>query len=203
MNETVFIAYAAALALAVATPGPATLAVVSSGIARGPRKAATMALGITVGDMVLGAIALIGLAAVATAFGWALTIIKFAGAAYLVWLGIRYWCSSMRADDDFDARDRSHYASFAAGTAIAIGNPKAILFHASLMPLIIDVGKIRAGEAAAVLVIILAINATIMCAYAVTAGGAARWFRQPVRRRWMERFAGTAAIATGAAIAYR
>lgn len=203
MNETVFVAYAAALALAVATPGPATLAVVSKGIARGPSKATTMALGIAIGDVILGAIALIGLAAVAAAFGWALTIIKFAGAAYLVWLGIRYWRSSMRDDGGVDVRVGSHYASFAAGTAIAIGNPKAILLHASLMPLIIDVGEIAPGEAAAILAIILAVNATIMCAYAVMAGGAARWLDQPVRRRWMERFAGTAAIATGTAIAYR
>lgn len=202
MTGAALLAYAAALAIAVATPGPAMLWLISSGISRGARTALAGALGIALGDVGLGSVALLGLAAVAAAFAWLLTVVKYAAAVFLVWLGIRYWRASGVAPD---AASTSALAPRAlpAGLLVALSNPKAILFHASLMPLVVDLRELDLEASMLVLAIVFVVNLAVMSGYALLSGGASRWFRTPQRLRWMGRVAGGTMIGTGALVASR
>ncbi|MBP0575625.1 hypothetical protein J8J27_33395, partial [Mycobacterium tuberculosis] len=74
-----------------------------------------------------------------------------------------------------------------AGVAVACGNPKALLFHASLMPLILDIRHLTAVDLAAVLLIVPAVNLAAMGGYAVLSGAAARWFRSTAATRLLNR----------------
>ena len=199
MSSASLIAYAVALILAVATPGPAMIAVISKGVAQGTRPALTAASGVAVADVLLGALALGGLAAILALFGWVLVVIKFAAAAYLVWLGIKMW----RALPQIGTTTNTGGGDFAAGLAVALGNPKAILFHASLMPLIIDLHVLDWSSAATILLIIFTVNLTVMSGYAVLAGRGGRWLRTPARLKWMNRAAGGSMVGAGVAIAAR
>ena len=199
MSNASLLAYAIALILAVATPGPAMIAVLSKGVAHGTRPALTAASGVAVADVLLGALALGGLAAILALFGWVLVAIKFAAAAYLIWLGVKMW----RTVPQIEPSTKAGGGDFAAGLAVALGNPKAILFHASLMPLIIDLRLLEWSSAATILLIIFTVNLTVMSGYAFLAGRGGRWLKAPARRKWMNRAAGGSMVGAGIAIAAR
>jgi threonine/homoserine/homoserine lactone efflux protein len=200
MTATSLLAYALALALAVVTPGPAMLAVIGRGLSGGARPALLMAGGVAVADVLLGSLALLGLAALMAAFSWLFAVVKYAGAAYLVWLGIRMWRAPVQLDASSDTNGGR---DFLAGMAIALSNPKAILFHASLMPLIIDLRLLDMESALAVLAIILTVNLTIMSAYALLSGRGSAWFRTSRRMQWLNRLGGGSMVGAGAIVAVR
>lgn len=200
MTTASLLAYAAALTIAVATPGPAMLAVIGRGLSGSARPALSMAIGVAVADLFLGTLALLGLAALMAAFSWLFAVVKYAGAAYLVWLGIRMFRAPVRLDA---ASGSDSKRDFLLGMAIALSNPKAILFHASLMPLIIDLRLIDVESALSILTIILIVNLVIMSAYALLAGRGSDWFRTPRRMRWLNRLGGGSMVGAGAIVAVR
>ncbi len=203
MNTAGLLAYAFALLLAVATPGPAMFAVISTGVARGFRPAFAAGLGVALGDVLLVSLALLGLVALAAAFGWVFAVLKYAGAAYLIWLGVKMWRSAATMSATSPAGAGGFVRSFGMGSAIALGNPKAILFHASLMPLLLDVSALAVSGAGVIIGVVFAINLVTMSAYAALSGGASGWFQTPARLRWMNRVAGGAMAGTGVVIASR
>jgi threonine/homoserine/homoserine lactone efflux protein len=199
MTPASLLAYALALILAVATPGPAMIAVTGRGLSQGPRPALVMASGIAIADCILGALAILGLAALMATYFWLVTVIKSAGAAYLVWLGIRMW----RAPTDLGAKARGPKGDFLLGMTVGLSNPKAILFHASMMPLIIDLRLLDQSSGAAILAIIFCANLLGMGAYALFAGNGARWVQTPRRIAWLNRIGGGSMLGAGALIVVR
>ncbi|AZN99773.1 LysE family translocator [Mesorhizobium sp. M9A.F.Ca.ET.002.03.1.2] len=203
MTLTAFLAYCAAITLAAATPGPAMFAVITNGISRGFVRAFMAGIGIAAGDAVLVTLALLGLVALAQTFEWVFLALKYAGAAYLVFLGIRMWRSATAQPDGLQAVQPRLSRSFFLGASIALGNPKAILFHASIMPLILDLDTMTVADGLLVVAVVISVNILTMGVYAALAGRASGWFRTPRRVHLMNRFAGGAMIGTGALIAAR
>lgn len=203
MTLTAFLAYCAAITLAAATPGPAVFAVITNGVSRGFVRAFMAGVGIAAGDAVLVILALLGLVALAQTFEWVFLALKYAGAAYLVFLGIRMWRSAAAHADAAQASQTRLSRSFLLGASIALGNPKAILFHASIMPLILDLDTMTFADGLLVIAVVISVNIVTMGVYAALAGRASGWFRTPRRMRLMNRFAGGAMIGTGALIVAR
>ncbi|RRH99234.1 LysE family translocator [Mesorhizobium tamadayense] len=199
MTLTAFLAYCAAIMIAAATPGPAMFAVITNGISRGFVRAFMAGVGVAAGDAVLVTLALLGLVALAQTFEWVFLALKYAGAAYLVFLGIRMWRSAAAQPDGLQAQPRLS-RSFLLGASIALGNPKAILFHASIMPLILDLDTMTFGDG---LLVVISVNIATMGVYAALSGRASGWFRTTKRMRLINRFAGGAMIGTDALIAAR
>lgn len=203
MDITAFIAYCLALLLAVATPGPAMFAVITTGVSRGTLSALVVGLGVALSDVVLVGIALAGLVAIAQSFSWLFTVIKYAGAGYLIFLGYRMWKAGSRFEAGATAQPVSAARQFGLGATIAFGNPKAILFHASLMPLILDVGTLGAFDIAVIMMAVFGVNSLTMGTYAALAGASSRWFRSAGAMRALNRTAGGAMIGTGVFVAAR
>lgn len=200
MSVTTTITYAAALVVAVASPGLATFAVISTGLSRGVAAATATSPGIAIGDVLLVLIALLGLGAIAAAGEWAFTVVKLAGTAYLGWLGIKMW----RAEANLDVIQAGHpLRSLGIGLAVAVCNPKAILFHASLMPVLIDLNAVSLAEGLAILAIVFAANFLTLALYGLLSGQTADWFRGPGRMKWMNRCAGGALIGAAILVACR
>ncbi|MEZ2330746.1 LysE family translocator [Mesorhizobium sp. RCC_202] len=203
MTVTAFLAYCVAITLAAATPGPAMFAVITNGVSRGFIRAFMAGVGVAAGDAVLVTLALLGLVALAQTFEWVFLLVKYAGAAYLVFLGIRMWrAAAMQSDEPHQAQTRLS-RSFFLGASIALGNPKAILFHASIMPLILNLNTMTFADGLLVVLVVVSVNIITMGLYAALAGRAAGWFKTPKRMRLMNRLAGGAMIGTGALIAAR
>lgn len=203
MTPTAFLAYCAAVTLAAATPGPAMFAVITNGVSRGFLRAFMAGVGVAAGDAVLVTLALLGLVALAQTFEWIFLLLKYAGAAYLIFLGIRMWRASVTQSNEPRTAEARLSRSFFLGASIALGNPKAILFHASIMPLILDLDTLTFVDGLLVVATVISVNIVTMGVYAALAGRASGWFRTPKRMRLMNRFAGSAMIGTGALIAAR
>jgi threonine/homoserine/homoserine lactone efflux protein len=200
MTAASLLAYVVALALAIATPGPAAFAVVATGVSRSLGAALVFALGVAIADVALVGLVLLGLAAMVSNFGWAFFIVKAAGAVYLVYLGVKMWRARPTAGI---APAAPASRSFLAGAAVALGNPKALLFHASLMPLLLDLVALTLGDAAVVLALVFTVNTIIMGAYAALSSSAHGWFRTHSRQRALNRAGGAAMIGAGVFMATR
>ncbi|MBZ9847680.1 LysE family translocator [Mesorhizobium sp. CA14] len=203
MTVTAFLAYCVAISLAAATPGPAMFAVISNGLSRGFLRAFIAGMGVAAGDAVLVTLALLGLVALAQTFEWIFLLLKYAGAAYLVFLGIRMWRTTAQKPNDSRQTQARLSRFFFLGASIALGNPKAILFHASIMPLILNLDTMTFADGLLVVLVVVSVNIITMGLYAAMAGRAAGWFKTPKRMRLMNRVAGGAMIGTGALIAAR
>lgn len=203
MTPASFLAYSAAVSVAVAAPGPAMFAVISTGISRGFVAGFLVGVGVGIADAVLVALALAGLVALVQAFDWLFVVLKFAGAAYLIWLGVKMWRAPLaRAPSPRDMRE-GRLRRILLGMSIGLGNPKAILFHASIMPLILDLNALTWVDGVIMMGVVISANSIIMGVYAALSGTASHWFRSERAMRVMNRFAGAALIGTGALIATR
>lgn len=201
MTLATFLAYCAAITLAAATPGPAMFAVISTGISRGFAPAFLAGIGVALADAVLVVLALFGLAALVQAFEWLFLVLKYAGAGYLIWLGMKMWQAPVAVGCGPASEGRMR--PFLLGASIGLGNPKAILFHASIMPLILDLGALTLGDGMVVLAVVIGVNVVVMGIYASLSTGAARFFRTERRMRVINRLACGTMIGAGALIAGR
>jgi threonine/homoserine/homoserine lactone efflux protein len=199
---TQMLPYAAALLVAVASPGPAMIVVISTAISRGRAPAIVTGFAIAAADVVLVILAMLGLAALISLYADAVAILKYAGAAYLIWLGIRIWSTSKTFETEHGKRGALPTA-FATGAAIALGNPKAILFHASLMPLLIDLERIDLTGGGLIALIVFLVNLAVMTLYAVGASVSRRWLAKPEWLRAINRCAGLAMVGVGGLVAAR
>ncbi|MFD9897190.1 LysE family translocator [Mesorhizobium sp. NPDC059025] len=203
MTLTAFFAYSTAVVLAAMTPGPAMFAVITNGVSRGFARAFTAGLGVAAGDAVLVTLALLGLVTLVQTFEWIFLVLKYAGAAYLIYLGFKMWRSAAARAEEGGKGESRFVRSFVLGASIALGNPKAILFHASIMPLILDLHAMTFADGLVVVAVVVSANILTMGFYAALSGRASYWFRVPARMRMMNRVAGGAMIGTGAFIAAR
>ncbi len=205
MHLSVLLAFAAALAIAVAIPGPGIFAVVSCALGRGFREALALIAGIIVGDLVYFTLAVLGLAALARSMGEFFIVIKLAGAAYLIWLGVKLWRQPpvpMAAGGDMRP-PRGFRRSMAGGLVVTISNPKTIAFYAGLLPTFVDLERLSAGDALAMGLTVVLIVGLIPAAYALAASASRRFLGRPSRLKIMNRTAGTMMIGTGVTVAVR
>ncbi len=198
-----FAAFALALTIAVATPGPGILAVASCAIGRGLRDAVAMICGLILGDLIFFLLAVFGMAALAHSLGDLFLVVKLAGAAYLVWMGIKLWRSHPAvpvAGAPLPAR-RGFGRNIVAGLTVTVGNPKVIAFYAGLLPTFVDLEKLTTGDGVVLALIMVGVVGSIPAAYALAAARARRFLGSPRRMQVMNRTAGTMMIGAGVAVA--
>ncbi|MEM7523437.1 MAG: LysE family translocator [Pseudomonadota bacterium] len=117
-----------------ASPGPATLALASTGMARGRRAALGLALGVLVGSAFWGVLAALGFGAVMLSAGWVAEALRYAGAGYILWLAFKSLRSAAKpgAPDYAAAAPAAPMRAFRRGVALHITNPKAIFSWAAI-----------------------------------------------------------------------
>lgn len=121
------------------TPGPDTLYILGRSIAQGRRAGVASALGITVGSVFHTGAAALGLSAVLATSAWAFTFVKLAGAAYLIFLGVRaLFEKQQRLSMPAQFRRRGAAAAFRQGIVTNILNPKVALFFLAFLPQFIE-----------------------------------------------------------------
>lgn len=138
MSVEMWLAFAAASAILLVIPGPTILLVVSYALGHGWRAALPMAVGVALGDLTAMTVSLLGLGALLATSAGLFTVLKWCGAAYLVWLGVKLW----RAGGRLDAEPRPDAASPARMLAhawlVTALNPKGIMFFVAFLPQFVD-----------------------------------------------------------------
>ena len=134
MSFEIWLAFVAASAVVVIIPGPTVLLVVSYALGQGWRAALPMAIGVALGDFTAMTLSLLGIGALLMASATVFTLVKWAGAAYLVYLGIKLF----RAGGTLEAEPRSASAPglkmLAHAWLVTSLNPKGILFFVAFFP---------------------------------------------------------------------
>ena len=138
MTIETWLAFTAATTLLLVIPGPTVLLVVSYALGQGLRTALPMALGVALGDFKAMTLSMLGVGALLAASATLFTALKWIGAAYLIWLGIKLW----RAGGTLDASPRTDGASTLKMTAhawiVTALNPKGITFFVAFLPQFLD-----------------------------------------------------------------
>ena len=197
------LAFIAASALLGITPGPDIIYVVMRGPAQGRRAGLAAAAGLCTG--IVGHIALCaaGLSAIIAGSATAFTVIKIAGAAYLVWLGIALWRSRGGIDLSGNATVQPIAGIYRQSIVMNLLNPKVALFFLAFLPQFVTPDGAPVALQLAVLgLIFMAVSFVVMGAAGLAGGQVRRLLARNDRAgRWLERGAGTVLIALGLRLA--
>jgi threonine/homoserine/homoserine lactone efflux protein len=195
-------AYAGALAVLVATPGPVVAALIARAATGGVRAAVPLAAGVAVGDVLWPLAAMLGVGAVAGAWAGFLTVLRYAGAAILVWMGVSLVrkAGALAAAAGGPVRERG-WSGFAAGLTVIAGNPKAILFYAGVLPGFFDFRTLTLLDMVVICLVSAAVPFLGNLAWAALFARARRWLADPAAMRRVHVGAGVALVAVGVAIA--
>jgi threonine/homoserine/homoserine lactone efflux protein len=196
--------FVAAAMLLFIVPGPAVLYIVTRSLSQGRTAGMVSVLGIHLGSVVHIAAAVLGLSALVATSATAFTALRWAGAAYLVYLGVR----TIRSSDDLfapgPAQGASYRRIFTQGAIVNILNPKTALFFLAFVPQFID--PAAGNTTAQILVLGVAFILAGLLSdgmYALLAGTIGdRLARRPLWQRKSRYAAGAIYIALGAAAAF-
>lgn len=192
------LAFAAIIAVATATPGPTVVTLVARVLATGRSGNLAFALGLIVGDVFWLACAVFGIAAIAVHLHDVMVVLKFLGAAYLLYLAYRLWTAPTASPTGNAQPVRRHPMGAAAGgLAVAIANPKTMMFYLALLPNLIDVAAVDIGTFVRLAAVVATVYAGVLATYMAGALRARHLFTSPQALRAVNR--GSAAIMTGTA----
>lgn len=192
--------FAVVYGLAVFSPGPGVAAVVARSLVRGTQGAPAFIAGFLVGDLVWFTVAATGLAALAQSAHTVFVAVKYAGAAYLLWLAYRMWTSEPRPVDAL-AVDQSQAPSrlFLGSLALTLGNPKPMVFFLALLPTVVKLETLTMAGFVEIALVISLVLPLVLGVYAYAAARARRLLRSPRAIRLVNR--GSATAMAGAAVA--
>lgn len=181
---------AAALTLLV-IPGPAVLYIVGRSIEQGRRAGLISVLGIHTATLVHIFAAVVGLSAVLASSALAFAIVKYAGAAYLVWLGLRKLFSrNVPRGEAFIAAPRKGRRLFREGFLVNLLNPKTALFFLAFLPQFVDLSRGYIALQIAILGFLFALLGLVSdSAYAMASGAAGEWLKRSSLWLIIERYA--------------
>jgi threonine/homoserine/homoserine lactone efflux protein len=193
MNWQLFGTFLLITTVLVLTPGPIVTLVIATGASRGPRAGLVTVAGTSSGNAVL-------LAAIALGLTWVLKnavivfeMLRWGGAAYLVWIGVQAWRGAGRSD----LSPPSGHVDYWRGFVVALSNPKTIAFFTAFLPQFIDpalpVERQLALMCASTVVLAMVTDST----WAILAGLGRAWFMKPSRAKLLGRLSGLTLIGGG------
>lgn len=181
MNIATLSLFSLVALLAIVTPGPTVLLALANGSRYGVRRSVPGMLGAVASDFVLvGAVAL-GLGALLAASEFWFSVVKWVGAAYLAWLGVRLLRSKGGidlADADAAGGEASPRAVFAKSFLVAVTNPKGYLFCSALLPQFIDAAAPPWPQYLVIGLVFAGIDFAVMFGYAAVGAHAIRLLRR-------------------------
>lgn len=196
-----WITFVAASAVLLAIPGPTVLLCVAYSLGHGRRAAIPTAIGVTLGDFVAMTVSMAGLGALLIASSDLYMIIRWIGAAYLVYLGINLWLAPVGdldavAAGDLEARNMMRNAFF-----VTVLNPKALVFFVAFVPQFIDPTRPFLTQATIMIATFTMLAGINALAYALAAARARRTIQRPPVQRFINRLGGGLLVGAGIATA--
>jgi threonine/homoserine/homoserine lactone efflux protein len=189
MNE--YIVFMLAFVASAATPGPEIAGLLSRSLSGGMLTSIPLAIGIILGKLFMLTAAIIGLTALVKVLGPMFVILKFCGAAYLVWLGIKKWRNAGRV---LVGNEKTKTVSFVAeiglGLAMTLSNPIAIVFYMALLPGVINVSGVTLNNYVILCSIIICLMTIIAIGYGIIAEIARKLFSSSNSKRKIDRISG-------------
>lgn len=192
-------AFALVTGLVSLMPGPQMVFVMTQAAWRGPRAGAAALAGLQLGNATWFLMAGLGLGALAAAAPSAFTLLTAAGALYLAWLGLQAWRDAGAAATDDAPRPKTRHA-LRDSLAVALSNPKSLVYVLALLPQFVDPRLPVAPQLLLLATIAIAFDVTIGAIYVAAGGGLSAAMARPAVRLWFERAIGTIFLLLAAAI---
>lgn len=194
------LAFLLAAVLLTATPGPDNLMVLSVGMSKGRRSGIAFGLGCALGCLSHTLLAVIGVGAVLAASPMAFTALKWAGGAYLIWLGIQALrhAGAVRVAGDAAAPEALH-RYFTKGLVANAINPKVVLFFLSFLPQFVDTSRGGMALQLGLLGLLFTAQAAVLFGLlGYFSGSVGAWInRKPHVGQWLDRLAGMVFVGLG------
>jgi threonine/homoserine/homoserine lactone efflux protein len=202
MDAITLLTFTVAYAIAVLVPGPGVAAVVARALGGGFSGAFPMVLGILAGDLVYFIFAVFGLAAVATYFGPIFTVIRFLGAAYLLFIAYKFW-TARPGSEQLRPKNEAPWKTFLAGFSLTMGNPKTIVFYLAILPTVVPLDRMTGLAFAELTAIVVIVLLLIGSGYAFLAASAREFFKSSTALRRLNRTAAVLMTAAAGAVVWR
>jgi len=185
------------------SPGPAVLLVLSQGLSRGPRASVWANVGILTGNAIYFVLSAAGLGAVLLASHQLFEIVKWAGAAYLIWLGGAAILGRSAPLPIGTARGPvvAGPRLLLRGLVLQLANPKALLFFTALLPQFLNPAHDLKLQVATLALTSMSIEFLVLLAYGAAAGRMSAFTTRPRVSAWVNRLCGGMLIAAGASVA--
>jgi threonine/homoserine/homoserine lactone efflux protein len=177
-------------------PGPSVIYIVTRSVEQGRRAGLVSMLGVEAGGIVHVVAAALGISAIVASSATAFSIVKYAGAAYLIYLGVQRWRGGEEDPASREAQPRG--ALFRQGMLVNVLNPKTAIFFLAFLPQFVDPSMAVAPQVLVLGAEFIAIAVISDGAYAVVAGTLGERIRSSaLANRWVDRAAGGSLIALG------
>ena len=197
------IAFAIGMFLLALSPGPGLATIISRALASGQLAGLAVTAGLILADFAFMGVAMVGLTVIATTLGPLFQIVKYAGAAYLLWLGYRAFQNSATPLIVAPKSGKGLVKDIGLGFLVTLGNPKAILFYSALLPTFLDMTRIRFGDYVSLAGIVVVISYLVYGGYIFLAERSRRLLSSTSASRLFNRLTGSVLIGAGVAVAAR
>ena len=198
MGMELYIAFVFAAIVILVIPGPTIILVISQAVAHGRKSVLPLAAGVVCGDFTAMTLSLCGLGAILAASAAVFNLLKWVGAIYLVYLGIRLWRSEPGQDAVARTTEKtSALCLFKSSYIVTALNPKGIAFFVAFMPQFIQPAKPVLPQLLLLGGTFLLLAVTNAALYAIFAGHLSDTLRKSHMHKWFNRCGGSALIGAG------
>ena len=200
-----YLLYFTVTAIMVASPGPGVILTLSNAIRHGVKPAMSGVFGIALGILIIAIISASSLGVLLATSAVAFTILKYVGAAYLIYLGIKLWRSptiKFEGNNDNNAKTSHQYGSrFKEGFLVSVLNPKPIFFFMSLFPQFINHQQSYFIQFSYLTLTFCGLLIIVHTIYALGANSIKGWLTSPRGSKSVNRFGGSVFVFFGAGLA--
>ncbi|KQZ95682.1 LysE family translocator [Rhizobium sp. Root564] len=201
MDMTTLIAFAAAFFVFAASPGPDNMTIVARTVTHGAPSGIAYGLGTVAGILIFLTLAAFGLSLIAQEMGVAMTVLRYGGAAYLIWMGVKMWTAPAVVPQLQPVSERrGPFSIFVTGFVLNLGNPKMPLFYVALLPNVVG-ASLTVDHLAALAAVILCVEVVVIGGHVLLAVRARKLLRSERIVRRVNRVAGGVMIGSGVAVA--
>ncbi|MEF0147770.1 LysE family translocator [Pseudomonas guariconensis] len=205
MDVHSILAFTVVAAIAIASPGPATLMAINNSLAHGQRSAVWSSIGNASGLFCLSSAAMLGLGALLASSEWLFNAVKIVGAGYLFYLGARQLLKkgpmlAQGVEASAQKARPTRWKLYKSAFLTAVTNPKATMFFTALFPQFIDQQAALLPQFLILTSIFMALSLVSLSLYAALASRAKGVLTRPALSRWVSRVVGSTFIGFGAAI---
>lgn len=185
-------------------PGPTIIMVISQALAHGRRVAFASVAGVGLGDLAAASLSIIGVGTILATSATVFMIVKWLGAAYLIYIGVKMWREpvSLPEFDIDDVARRSRWPVFRDSFLVTLFNPKGIVFFMAFVPQFITPSAPFAPQAAIFVAVFVVLGIANAWAYALLASGARQVIRRPAVLRAASRSGAVMLIGAGVVSAF-
>ena len=198
MDLTLLIAFSASFFLVALSPGLCMTLAMSLGISIGVRRTLWMMAGELTGIALVGASAVLGVAALLLKAPTVFAVFKWIGAAYLLYMGWQTWRAEPLLPEQLAGdKRRTRSSLILQGFITAVANPKAWAFFVALLPPFVDQSRPLAPQLLALLALMLTIEFTCLQIYAHGGRVLSEQLHRRGKARWLNRIAGSQMVGVG------